>query len=239
MPGVIRWRIRRKCSGQRTQDGSVDPQRYTRTPLPAACKAPLGWIALWFGFLIFGPFLGFTLTGRVDAAGLAIGLAPCALGFIGLATIVVMRWRAWRQLPPQVRAEWQTGKVVQPAALVQLDKPLRVVEAGRWYEVSNQGLLFSRNSLLRIQASEMLARSWVIEQAGQYFIPWNEIVECVVNEDSDGPDEYRLVLRQEGSFSVRRMRLPDLTECGLLDLVRNVGRVPIRLRTDVGCASSV
>lgn len=209
---------------------------YRRTPLPDTARTPLGWLAACWGLLLLSPFIGFALHGRVGEPGLVTGLALALLPLAGLAGLAWRRWRGWRALTPALRAEWTQGRLVPAQGGPAVLPPVRFTEGDRWIEMRGDGIVASRTSLLGMQGvPRPLEAAWVADQAGQLFIPWDEVVEWAVETDSDGPDGYRLVLRQ-GGLRLRRLMSPTQgTECDLLDAVRAVGGRPVRLLCDVAC----
>jgi hypothetical protein len=105
-------------------------------------------------------------------------------------------------------------------------------------EFRAEGVLLSGHDVLGLQGTgQLLETTWVIQQSGQWLLAWNQIAEWIVDADSDGPDCYRLKLRPGGEVRVRRFDPDGATECDLLDAVRGVGRVPIRLLCDVECGA--
>jgi len=208
---------------------------YRRTPLPATARTPLGWLAACWGLLVFSPFIGFALHGRVGEPGLVTGLALALLPLAGLAALALRRWHGWRALPPALREEWTWGRLVPAQGGPAVLPPVRFMQGDRWIEMRGDGVVVSRTSLLGLQGvPRLLEATWVADQAGQLFVPWAEVVEWAVEADSDGPDFYRLVLRQ-GHVRLRRLSPAQGSECGVLDAVRAVGRRPVRLRCDVAC----
>ena len=73
-------------------------------------------------------------------------------------------------------------------------------------------------------AADMAAAS-----ARQSFVAWDEITAWEVRCDDDRPDHYALRLRQGGPVEVRRFRPDGGHEADVLDAVRAIGRVPVRL----------
>lgn len=208
---------------------------YRRTPLPATARTPLGWLAACWGLLVFSPFIGFALHGRVGEPGLVTGLTLALLPLAGLAALALRRWGGWRALPPALREEWTRGRLVPAQGGPAVLPPARFTQGDRWIEMRGDGVVASRTSLLGLQGvPRLLEASWVADQAGQLFVPWAEVVEWAVETDSDGPEFYRLVLRQ-GDVRLRRLSPAQGSECGVLDAVRAVGRRPVRLRCDVAC----
>lgn len=208
---------------------------YRRTPLPATARTPLGWLAACWGLLVFSPFIGFALHGRVGEPGLVTGLTLALLPLAGLAALALRRWGGWRALPPALREEWTRGRLVPAQGGPAVLPPVRFTQGDRWIEMRGDGVVASRTSLLGLHGvPRLLEASWVADQAGQLFVPWAEVVEWAVETDSDGPEFYRLVLRQ-GDVRLRRLSPAQGSECGVLDAVRAVGRRPVRLRCDVAC----
>lgn len=209
---------------------------YRRTPLPREACTPLGSLALWFVLFIFSPFLGFAVHGKVDEAGLTIGLAVAAVPLVALSYLVVRRWNGMRLTPRHILEEWQLGRVVAAEGAPTFVSPVRFANKKKWIEFRSEGVVLSRHNFLGMQGTKQLFEtSWVAQQAGQLFVPWNDVVEWIVDSDSDGPDYYRLKLHSRGELKILRFRPEMATECELLDAVRSVGKLPIRLHCDVVC----
>jgi hypothetical protein len=186
--------------------------------------------------IIFSPFIGFTIHGKVAAPGLMIGLWFAVIPVSGLAAIAIWRWYAWRRLPPHIAEEWTSGKIVPAAGAPAIAPPVRFSNGKNWIETLIEGLAFSRSCLLSMQGvPKATAKLWVADNTGEVFIPWGDIVEWCVDTDSDGPDYYRLRLRSGGVIRVRRFPPDHASECDVLDAVRSVGQIPVRLRCDVDC----
>lgn len=209
---------------------------YRRTPLPKRGRTPLGWLALCLVSLVFSPFVGFAIHGKVAAPGLVIGLLFAVIPLSGLAAMAILRWYAWRQLPPHIAEEWTSGRIVPAEGAPAVVPPVRFSNENNWIEMLPEGLALSRSSLLLMQSvSQAMAKLWVADHTGEMFIPWTDMIEWSVDTDSDGPDCYLLKLRSGGTLKVRRFKPDAATECDLLDAVRNIGKLPVRLRCDVEC----
>lgn len=209
---------------------------YRRTPLPERTRTPLGWLAACLALLAFSPFIGFAVHGRVGEAGLVTGLAFALLPLAGLAVLALQRWRAWRGLPPPLREEWTVGRLVPAEGAPAVTAPLRFSAGKQWLEFRADGLLIARDTVLSTPGlPRSLEAAWVTEQAGQRFVPWPDIAEWIVETDSEGPDYHRLRMRFRGELRLRRFQPEAGTECDVLDAVRGVGGVAVRLRCDVGC----
>lgn len=207
---------------------------YRRTSLPGSARTPVGWLALCFAGLIFSPFVGFAIHGTVDEAGLIIGLKFAVLPLLGLAAIAMLRWLAWRALPPEVADEWRRGKVVPAAGARAVVPPVRFSDGEHWISMSASALTASRSALLSLQGLPQTMSSAVASAAsGEMTIRWADIIEWTIETDSDGPDYQVLRLRAGGAVRLRRFAPTDARESDLLDAVRSVGGVPIRLLDDV------
>ncbi len=214
----------------------MDATEYRRTPLSKGLRTPLGWLALCLIGLVFSPFAGFAIHGKVAAPGLVFGLWFAVIPLSGLAAIAILRWRAWRRLPSHITEEWTSGRVVPAEGAPALVPPIRFSNKKYWIEMLREGPAFSRSNLLSMQGvTEIMAKSWIAENTGALFVPWADIAEWGVEDDNDGPDYHRLRLRSGGQIRVRRFPPDQASECDLLDAVRSVGKMPIRLRCDVDC----
>lgn len=210
---------------------------YHRTPFPAQARPPYGWYALCWMLIIFSPFVGFALHGKVAEPGLVAGLWFALLPVGALVLMGRKHRAARRQVPAEVTAEWRHGRLVPPDGAPALAAPLRYANARHWIDLRADGVLMSRNVLLNVHStgsfSEHLATVMAADAAGQYFVPWSSIECWGVESDSDGPDFYRLALRPQGEVRVRRFRASAGHEADLLDGVRAIGQVPVRLHDDL------
>ena len=211
---------------------------YRRTPLPDHAKTRVGWIALCFISLILSPFLGFVIHGKVAAPGLITGLLIAVLPLCGLIAIAILHWHSWRRLPSHIVEEWKVGRVIPAEGVPAITSPVRFSNNKDWIEILPEGVNLSRHTLLRMQGvPDFMAKAWVVEQTQEHFVTWKDITEWIVKTDSDGPDYYWLKLRPKGVLSVRRFKPDCATECDLLDAVRSVGKLPVRLLCDIEPAS--
>ncbi len=211
---------------------------YRLTPLPASMQTRVGWVALCFMSLIFSPFVGFAIHGKVGAPGLILGLLFAILPLCGLIAIAVLRWLAWRQLPSHLVEEQKYGRVFPAEGAPTVITPVRFSNNSKkdWIEILPEGMTLSRHTLLRMAGvPDLMAKIWVAEQTQELFVAWHDIIEWVVDTDSDGPNYYLLKLHLKGTLTVRRFEPDTATECDLLDAVRSAGKVTVRLRCDVDC----
>lgn len=172
--------------------------------------------------------------GQVVETGLLIGLLIALLPLLGLAVLAVMRWLTWRNLPAHVVEEWRYGRIFMPEGAPSIISPQHFSNGKDWLVMQEQGLTFSRHALLRMTGmDQLIQKTWVVEQLGEYYLPWQEISEWSVNTDSDAPDYYRLVLSSGGAIDLRRFVPHTKTESDVLDAVRSIGQIPVRLRCDL------
>lgn len=207
---------------------------YRRTPLPPAATTPLRWFVLLWLWLIFSPFLGFALAGRVGVPGLSLGLAVALVPVGLLAMLAIRRWVAWQRLPPELADEWRNGRVLPAQSAPQVSEPMTFAYKQDRMELTAHGVLVPQHTVLSVQpsvAAQQLA--WVLQQAQQLHVPWSDVAEWVVDTDSDGPDAYRLLLRAGGLIRLRRFLPQPHQEAQLLDAVRAIGKCPVRLLCDV------
>jgi hypothetical protein len=218
----------------------MDATEYRRTPLPDHARTRVGWIALYSMCLIFSPFVGFAIHGKVEAPGLVIGLLIAVFPLCGLITIAISRWLAWRRLPTHLVKEWTTGRVIPAEGAPMVVSPVRFYCRKNWIDIMPEGVNLSRHALLTMQdVPDFMAKVWIAEQTQELFVSWSDIVEWAVDTDSDGPNYYLLKLRPKGALKVRRFKPDTATECDLLDAVRSVGKVPVRLLDDLDCKSAL
>lgn len=207
---------------------------YRRTPQADYAKIHVGWIIFCFTCLIFSPFLGFTIHGKVAAPGLVTGLLIAIFPLCGLIAIVILRRYSWRRLPSHIVEEWTSGRVIPAEGAPTVVSPVRFSSNKDWIEMMPEGVNLSRHALLELQGvPETIAKIWIAEQIQEHFVAWGDIIEWTVETDSDGPDYYVLKLRPKGMIRVRRFKPKSASECDLLDAVRSVGKLPVRLLCDI------
>lgn len=207
---------------------------YHRTPLPKEARTPLGWLALWLFLLIFSPFFGFAIHGKVDEVGVIIGLVFAAFPVLALINLAARRWQGLRLTPRHILDEWKFGRVVPAEGAPMICPPVRFANKKSWIELRSEGVALSSYNFLCVHgANYPLEVAWTTQQSGQFFIPWSDATEWTVDSDSDGPDCYRVQLRPTGELRIRRFTPEAGTECELLDAVRSVGKLPIRLKCDI------
>ncbi|MEC5397526.1 hypothetical protein [Uliginosibacterium sp. H1] len=194
----------------------------------------MGWLMLCVFGLLSSPFVGFAIHGKVAVPGLAIGMWVAVLPLLGLVAIATSRWAAWRRLPPHIAEEWRAGRLIPAEGAPAFDPPVRFSRGKDWIEMRVEGVLVARHTLLSVQGvPDSLAVLWIADATGEMFIPWNDVAEWIVDTDSDGPDHHVLHLHAGGRIRLRRFSPDHAGEGDLLDAVRSVGGLPIRLRCEV------
>ena len=207
---------------------------YRRTPLPREASTPLGWLALWLFLLIFSPFFGFAIHGKVDESGLLVGLAFAAAPLLALAYLALRRWQGMRLTPRDILDEWKFGRVVAAEGAPMVAPPIRFASKKNWIELRSEGIAMASYNFLSIRGTDNpLGTTWIAQHAGQIFIPWSGTTEWIVDSDIDGSDCYRVQLHPRGELRIRRFTPETTSECALLDAVRSVGKLPVRLKCDV------
>lgn len=210
---------------------------YHRTPWPHVARRRVGWLALCWMLIILSPFVGFALHGKVNAQGLATGLWFALLPVAGLLALRQIHRAGLGQVPPEVAHEWRHGRLIPPEGAPPVAPPLRQADKRHWIELRADGVLMSRGALLTLggtgDVQGQMASLRTADAAGQHFVPWTTIATWEVTTDSDGPDFHRLRLRPQGYVHVRRFRPGTGHEADLLDGVRSIGRVPVRLHDDL------
>jgi len=207
---------------------------YRRTPLPAAARPRLGLIFGCLALLLASPFIGFAVYGKVGEPGLQAGLG---LALLPLGVLAVIAWRHGRgrqRLPPALAAEWMQGKPVPAAGGPAVAAPWRYARGEDWIELRRDGLLVSRHVLLALPGvAEAAGRMWMAGEIGEFFIEWTALGEWSVCDESDGPNAYRVSVRAGGRLHLRRFRGTAAGEVALLDAVRSIGGLPVRVLAEV------
>lgn len=207
---------------------------YRRTPLPPEARHKIGWIFLCLAALLGSPFLGFAIHGKVAEPGLVIGLAIATIPLAGLAFLAVSNWLAIRSLPRDLADEWRTGRVIPPIGAPAVAAPARFSNKKELIEIREDGLLLSSASLLGLRGiSDAMGKIWVSRAVGEFFVPWSDLKEWEVHTDSDAPDFYRLQLKTKGHIVVGRFQPVEGHESTLLDAVRSIGGLPVRMQCDL------
>lgn len=207
---------------------------YRRHAVPPSSRTRLRWwVLLWFA-LIFSPFIGFTLEGNVSEAGLAKGMPFALVAIAGLVALGLKDARALRRLPEDVRAQWREGRLVPADGAPRVCPPARFAANRDFIEMVPEGVVIARRTLLTMHGvADRMRKIWVSEQVGQLFVPWRDIEEWVVDTALEGEDPYTLQLKTGGAYTLRRFQPDGAGEADLLDAVRSIGKVPVRMRTDL------
>jgi hypothetical protein len=213
---------------------------YHRTPFPPGTQPKTGWRMVCWLLIVFSPFIGFAIQGKVVEQDLLTGLYLALIPVGGLILLGQLDRAARRRIPADVMSEWRHGRLIPPEGAPAITPPQRYAHARHWLDLSADGVLISRSALLQLHGSggfaDHVAALHTADAAGQYYVPWSDITTWEVCTDSDGPNYHRLVLRPSGSVQVRRFRPDAGHEADLLDGVRAIGRVPVRLHDDLTAA---
>lgn len=217
-----------------SDDTQTNQFHYRRTPLPADAQFKLGWIVLWLTLLLASPFIGFAVDGKVGEAGLLTGLGISVLPITGLALLAIRHWMAMRRLPHEIAVEWQTGRVIPPDGAPAITAPVEFTKNADSIALRVDGILLSKRALLGFRhMPDGGAQMRISQTIGEFFVPWADLREWEVCDDSDGPNYYRLPLRTTGCVLVRRFAAVEGSEAQLLDAVRAIGKLPVRMLCDI------
>jgi len=212
------------------------PVYHRKHPSPSGQRG-VGWLILCWMLIIFSPFAGFALHGKVDERGLVLGLWFALLPIAGLMALAWVRRADRRRVPPEMLSEWRDGLLIPAAGAPPVTSPWRYAGKHHWIELRADGVLVSRSALLNLGGlgdfREEIAATRTADAAGQHFVPWTAIDTWEVTTDSDGPNFHRLLLRPRGQVRIRRFRPGTGHEADLLDGVRAIGQVPVRLFDDL------
>ncbi len=219
-------------------------QVYILTPLPRSAKPPmLAVIVLWMG-IVFSPFVAFTVNGRVDGSNWLPAIFTACFCLAGLVFLHVRAARVFHQLPSDVRAEYNEGRLLHPLPRENcetnpiefaLDKSGKSVvgltTSGAWFApVAVAGT--SWNKVLEMADINSKAHLAGGDHLPTHAIGWAQIAEWQVRDDRDGPAYYRMTLLDGGYINLKRPSDPAKEQL-VLDYVRAIGGRPVRLFCDV------
>ena len=184
--------------------------------------------------LFASPFIGFAVHDEVGEAGLVTGLGVSIFPLTGLAVLAIRHFLATRRVPPEIAAEWCTGRVIPPDGAPAITAPLEFTKKDDAITLRADGVLVSRSALLGFRGvPDGAARLWISQTIGECFVPWADIREWEVCDDSENPDFHRLLLTTKGHVLVRRFAAVQGSEAQLLDAVRSIGKLPVRILCDI------
>lgn len=229
---------------ERSASAAPPANPYRRTPLPKAAHKPMVLVIPLWMLLIFSPFVAFTVNGKVDDSNWTPAFVTAGFCIAALAAIALRQARTYRALPKDIRDEYRFGR------LIDRDARVGVAATGCAYrskskgadivELNSEGVVFAPSAM--VGASFAAARQYASMNAFAHIggaanipahrIPWSDITEWQVHEDSDNPDFYRLMLRDGGHVELRRPHYAT-SESPILDFVRKAGQRPVRLFCDV------
>lgn len=216
-----------------TSTRELNPRRYRRAPLPPKAHARMGGLAASVLLLIACPFIGFFMHGVTPeglSTGLFLGIVPATV----LTALSAVQLHAWRTLDPEVAAEWRLGRVVSPEGGPQVESPALFADKGYNIEFRADGIVLSKSAVVGFRrARDAGARAWLTQTLGELFIKWSEVSEWSVRASTDAHGTYGIVLRDKSIVLVRRFIRSPEHERELLDAVRSIGSVPVRLLADV------
>ena len=189
---------------------------------------------LWM-LVIFSPFFGFYLQGRVNEAGLLLG---CKWGLLPLAGLIFLKIRRrlnWSRLPQTLKDEYRLGKVFPAADIAELPDRIDVsTHATLRFSVIQQGVSIEAACTCSVHSNLELSKqlSFFKMSGAPYLMRWDDIEEWVVVDDMEGSGFHRLELRGQGRLGIERTDKGEQTLL-LLDYVRAVGRLPVRICCDL------
>lgn len=215
---------------------------YQRMAIPREARVPVALvIPLWFA-IVFSPFVAFWVNGKVDDSDWTPAIVTAV---VALSAIMALNLRAaanYRALPASLRDQYAHGKLLGPLSRAALRKPRDFAcgAAGGSLHAGADGVSFTAAAWIGSDSahrSQRVRLLWKLMREGRYtidpeFIPWREIAAWEVHDDSESADYYRLTLTGGG---YRKLRRPASArdEIDLLDTVRSVGQVGMRLFCDI------
>lgn len=208
---------------------------YRRTPIPPHARARNGLKFLFWMGIIFSPFVAFTVNGKVDDTDWTPALLVAGPALTGIIVLTLMQGRNWRALPQELRDEYSKGRLFAPLPAPAAPPELSVAvnkSGSKTLRLSHQGVHFTRAEMLR---AGPLKRAMFYSSVELPFhdLAWQEIAEWQVQDDSESPDYYYLVLKDGGYVMLERPLNP-AEETAILDYVRSTGQLAVRLFSDVG-----
>jgi hypothetical protein len=216
---------------------------YERTPIPADARMRARFmVPLWFA-IIFSPFVAFTANGKVDDSNWTPAVITAGIALLALVLLHVRARSNYANLPAWHRDEYAQGRLFAASARHGARATMRAFKLAATHgalRLSDEGIAFSPAAWLgadaarRAEAVRMLKRAVregrmdVVEQA----IAWRDIAEWQVHDESDTSDYYRVHLKDGGHIRLHRPAKAH-DEYELLDAVRSIGQIPVRLFCDI------
>lgn len=215
---------------------------YGRSPLPAEARRRMGLEMLLWMAVIFSPFVAFAVNGKVDDSDWTPAYVTAGVSLLALALLSARRRANYRNLPAHLRDEHERGKSFAPLPneRVRLPRDFKLAGGRVMLHLTSDGVAYAPAAWLGIderrtvQAVRML---WRAAREARLNVPtqviaWRDIREWEVHEEMENDDFYRLTLVDGGYVRLRRPA-DAKEEYELLDAVRSVGRVPVRMFCDI------
>ncbi len=207
---------------------------YQRAPIPKPARPSVSVIAICWMTFIFSPFIGFYINGKVDGSNWtpALIIASAALSIIFINTIKASI--NYKKLPLELRDEYKYGKLLPILPKPENCEPKLIPfnkNGTKKICLTNDGIDFTIN--IRQRTSITLAFEYSkLDNAESSHIPWHYLKEWQVYDDSDRCNYYKLILKTQEYIEILRPT-DKATEISLLDYVRSVGQVPVRIFCDI------
>lgn len=214
---------------------------YRRHPLPRNAQVSgVATLLLWM-LVVLSPFVSFTVNGKVDGSNWTPAIVTACLALAILVGLNIRAGIGWRALPASLRDEYSFGRLMPPLPQDDAAEPMLpfgprqrftlvagLTPRGVWFDQ----IAMSGASRLMRRDLDRLARRESSSSHRIHELPWSDIVEWEVHEDTDNVDTYKLVRADRSWVRLKRPSNP-ADERRLLDYVRRAGQCPVRLFCDV------
>ncbi|MEI7670270.1 MAG: hypothetical protein WCJ33_09320 [Pseudomonadota bacterium] len=193
-------------------------------------------IVMFMLFCILFTFLPFMVNDKV--AFFIIGIFAVTIIFL-----IIKGISNYKKLPIEIRREYWEGKIFPILEKTENLKELIIIlnkKGNEKIRLSSDGVWFTKNALLsyhrklpnHLFANPLSSEKDKTNDTEIYHIKWYYIKEWQVCTDNEGPDYYRLKLRENIDVDLYRSYDP-LNEADILDFVRSTGQVPVRIFCDI------
>jgi hypothetical protein len=218
---------------------------YTRTPLPHSVRR-VSTEVLCAMLILWSPFVSIALDGMYGISSWLPSYISVGLGVLGL----LLRSKHYKNaVPKQTRDEYKYGKLLKASEYVcSLQLPsmpcvfalAKRKQAKKTLTIDANGLYFTPNAVVQVTlklAKKFSQHRYLSDVTGgagieSHFLKWSEILEWQVHDGDEMANYYKLCLADKQYILIERTS-PSESETRLLDSVRGIGHVDVRIFCDI------